>query len=381
MASRRETSLLDLPNELLEHITEYLELEPDINVLCQTNRRLYGLFDNCLYRHNVAQSGSSALLWAAAVGREVTVLKLLKEGANVHTTNRLQKTPLFLAAQNGHDAVLQLLLSVDGIDADAQNNEELTPLTLAAIGGHKKVVELLLARYDVDADHSAMGGIGPSPLSYAALNGQEDVVSLLLATGRVDPNFKDMMLETPLYFAAEGGHVGVVKLPLAQEGIDPDPMDDIHRTPLSIATAHRHEEVVKLLLDRGCVMPDRHDGWIPPPPYLEDELKGRFVSVHQRDTRRTSRSRNGQSSRRGRDISGVLRDRRRVRKHSMGEIEIDIDEEDGDIRASAEVVCDGNTSVRTRLPSPNDQERGSEFNLDMIVHDQAIYRIKTRPER
>jgi ankyrin repeat protein len=74
--------LLDLPNELLQSLAEALELERHINAFTQTNRRLYNLLNTYLYRHNVHQLGSSALLWAAERGQKATVQKLLKEGAN-----------------------------------------------------------------------------------------------------------------------------------------------------------------------------------------------------------------------------------------------------------------------------------------------------------
>jgi hypothetical protein len=45
--------LLDLANELLHCISENLELERDINAIAQTNRRLYRLLNNYLYRYNV----------------------------------------------------------------------------------------------------------------------------------------------------------------------------------------------------------------------------------------------------------------------------------------------------------------------------------------
>jgi hypothetical protein len=64
--------LLDLPNELLLKISENLESKRDINAIAQANRRLYCLLDSSLYRYNIQQSGSSALLWAARHGQEAT---------------------------------------------------------------------------------------------------------------------------------------------------------------------------------------------------------------------------------------------------------------------------------------------------------------------
>ena len=49
-------------------ISENLESERYINAIAQVNCRLYCLLDSYLYRYNIQQSGSSALLWAARHG-------------------------------------------------------------------------------------------------------------------------------------------------------------------------------------------------------------------------------------------------------------------------------------------------------------------------
>ena len=74
--------LLDLPNELLHSISEYLESERDINAFTRINRYPYILVNPYLYRHNVQQRRGSALLWAAESGEEATAQRLLEEGAN-----------------------------------------------------------------------------------------------------------------------------------------------------------------------------------------------------------------------------------------------------------------------------------------------------------
>jgi hypothetical protein len=79
--------LLNLLNELLQNVSEYLESERDINAIAQANRRLYYLLDSYLYRYNIQQSRSLALLWAARHGQEVTAQKSLREKANIHATN------------------------------------------------------------------------------------------------------------------------------------------------------------------------------------------------------------------------------------------------------------------------------------------------------
>ncbi|KAF2174966.1 hypothetical protein K469DRAFT_612531 [Zopfia rhizophila CBS 207.26] len=102
--------LLHLANELLYCISENLELERDINAFAQANRRLYRLLNAYLYRYNIRQSRSSALLWAAQYGQEATAQKLLGERADDQATSDCYWTPLWVAAEKGHKGIVKLLL-------------------------------------------------------------------------------------------------------------------------------------------------------------------------------------------------------------------------------------------------------------------------------
>src|SRR5690242_17594853 len=105
--------LLDLENGLVLCISEYLESESDINAFSQSNCRLHDLLNVHLYRHNVQQLRSSGLLWAAEHGQAATAQRFLEEGADIPANGQWQRMPLTLAARNGHEAVVKLLLAKD----------------------------------------------------------------------------------------------------------------------------------------------------------------------------------------------------------------------------------------------------------------------------
>jgi ankyrin repeat protein len=211
-----------------EAVRDLLDLK-DVN----TNRR----------RH----SGSAPLLLAASNGDEAMVRLLLQQGENPESRGQNGDTPLICAARNGHKDVVRLLLDRHGVDTDAHNEANQTPLWCAAENGHDGVVSLLLDLHDVDPNTKDEDGW--TPLMIAAHNGHESVVQLLLQRPDVRPNSKDENGWTSLMIAADKGHDSVVQLLLQRPEVDPNPKDVNCWTPVMIAAYNGHEPVVRLLQD------------------------------------------------------------------------------------------------------------------------------------
>ena len=179
--------------------------------------------------------------------------------------SRLGMDNIRLAAFNGHDTIIRLLLAADNVDVESKDRDSRTPLSWAAGNGHEAVVQLLLATDNVDVESKDRHG--RTPLSQAAGNGHEAVVQLLLATGNVEVGSKDVRDQTPLSRAAGSGHEAVVRLLLSTGNVDVRSKDRWGQTPLSWAVESGHEAVVRLLLAKGNVDIDSgKDGEIPQPP-------------------------------------------------------------------------------------------------------------------
>ena len=245
------------------------------------------------------RKGKTALHLAAKKGHEAVVQLLVKNDANVNAEDEEQqrdwegvvgelgrvttitkgKTALHLAAEEGHKAVVQLLVE-NGANINAEEQEKplfgntrkgRRALHLAAEKGHEAVVQLLVenganvnAQEVVVEDGAIVNAqeeekeekegqatttrMGKTALHLAAKKGHEATVKLLLDY-KADLDAKDYYCEwTALHHAAEGGHEAAVKL-LLDHKADVDAKGYYDRTALHEAAQGGHEATVKLLLD------------------------------------------------------------------------------------------------------------------------------------
>ncbi|KAK5736776.1 hypothetical protein LTS12_026079 [Elasticomyces elasticus] len=174
---------------------------------------------------------------------------------HVDQVNKDRWTPLDAAASNGHSEVVRLLLHKDtdvnkvnvtnrlqevGTDAKAVSKGERTPFYLAAQNGHLNVVDRLL---EVEADANAVSKNGWTSFHLAAQNGHLNVVDRLQEVG-VDAN-KDGW--TPFHLTAANGHLSIVNR-LLELGLHPDDLNDANMSPFHLAAQHGRVEVMESCL-------------------------------------------------------------------------------------------------------------------------------------
>ncbi|KAK1775287.1 ankyrin repeat-containing domain protein [Copromyces sp. CBS 386.78] len=211
----------------------------------------------------IGDKGQWTLLCLAAGNGHETVVKLLLDTAKVDLHSEELQTARWFAAQNDYKAVVKMLLDTGKVDVDWKHEDGLTAaLYRAASHGHEVVVQLLVdtGKVNVDRKHK---DILTAALYRAASYGHEAVVKVLLDTGKVDTDAKDEWGPTALHWMAARGHEAVVKLLLDTGKVDVDAKDKYGKTALYIAARNGHEAVVKLLLDTGKVdvnAKDRYEG-------------------------------------------------------------------------------------------------------------------------
>ncbi|KAH8649867.1 ankyrin repeat-containing domain protein [Xylariales sp. PMI_506] len=228
------------------------------------------------------------LLAAAKVGNEAEARQLLQNGAEVNSKSSFgDQTPLSCAAQNGHTAIVRLLLEHNAdVNLEVERRighdegELITPLCLAIEKGHEAIMRLLLEKGG-NINHESINKL--KLLQHAAWGGQEAIVRFFLFEQNVKVDWSSSYGRQLFLQATRGGHVAVVRLMLdlgadgtlwepiisaAGQGdekmvrlllesgadVNAKSQDSIHasQTPLFYAVRNGHEATVRLLLEKGA---------------------------------------------------------------------------------------------------------------------------------
>ena len=215
--------------------------------------------------------GETALLVAADLGSDALGRALVVEGAVSDAADNRGRTPLHMAAIRGHDAMAELLLE-HGADVNASSmkaemgerlslpsyqgfplpevsatQEGWTPLHLAACEGHDAMVHLLL-EHGADATISPKSGL--TPLHSAAYKGYAHIAELLLLHGAA-ADAETHSGWTPLQLAVKAEQVAAAQVLLAH-GADVNRRDPEGLTPLLCAVEASNRAFVDLLIEMGA---------------------------------------------------------------------------------------------------------------------------------
>ncbi|KAI8921659.1 ankyrin repeat-containing domain protein [Entophlyctis helioformis] len=125
----------------------------------------------------------TALHHACERGHTASTRALLQCGADASLPDSQGRSPLFLAAHEGHVNVCRVLLTEADTHVDQVDKTQRTALMLAAKYGHVTVCRMLV---EAGARVDAVDRLGCTALMYAAHCGHSEVCDLLLQSGASD---------------------------------------------------------------------------------------------------------------------------------------------------------------------------------------------------
>lgn len=259
--------MLAVENEHLDIVRELLELNVSVDAarssdgmtalhLAAKNGNLAILEELIEKKADIEErchNGASPLFVAAQNGHNEIIIKLLRSGCDVfwhHATDPTKEDsrhviyPIFAASQNGHTHTVKLLLDNEFTDY-ARDPDGYSSLHIAAEQGNLDLVNLLL-EYKAKVNATTFDGI--TPIYVAAMNGHLSVVVQLIQAG-ANVNLSRADGLTPLAAAAENGHAEVVcELLKAKAIINTNVViKSKNYTPLYMAIYNNHLRVAEIL--------------------------------------------------------------------------------------------------------------------------------------
>lgn len=187
-----------------------------------------------------------ALLAAAETGDVERVKELLAQGADVHTANAADVTPLIAAAYRNNLEVARALIEA-GADVNVQDNTQQSAYLISTSDGYLELLRLTLA---AGADVHSKDSYNGTGLIRAADRGHVEIIAELLKTD-IEIDHVNRLGWTALLEAiilGDGGprHTEVVRL-LVEAGADVNLADGSGVTPMEHARRQGYGEMLSIL--------------------------------------------------------------------------------------------------------------------------------------
>ena len=200
--------------EKLDDNDDYLEEKTNLHLI-----KMFRIQCHVKFRETENFFQFHSPLHSASEDGDLHLVKFILEHFKMSKLERddFGKTPVHMAAKNGHTEVVQILSDYFD-DPNASDNEGSsygwTPISLAAKNGHMEIVKILLdsikRKMVLQEDANNAASMWKS-MKIAVINGHTKIVKALAACC-FTPNPRDAQLIYLVELAAVGGHWDVLKL-------------------------------------------------------------------------------------------------------------------------------------------------------------------------
>lgn len=214
----------------------------------------------------VAESRNDRFYQLCGLGKTHLIERMLEADRDLHTINidwqnfESKCTPLLIASANGHEKIVDILLS-KGADVKMRDERGATALHHAAQSGHSAIVEMLI---NAGCDLDAVDKNKWTPLMNACYWANEAALLVLLKAG-ADSNLRNVDGRTALHEVCRSPSnkeevLASIAKRLIQSGSDVNlssaSQEDLNA--LMYAAYHNHVGVANVLIEYNCNI-DRTD--------------------------------------------------------------------------------------------------------------------------
>ncbi|KAK6519990.1 hypothetical protein TWF506_000283 [Arthrobotrys conoides] len=219
--------------------------------------------------------GRTPLHLAAENGHHGSISPLIKLGADNLAKDSSGRTPLHLAAESGAlESIRALIDSTAPADSTTLVDSSLlrkavatkddsgqTPLHLAAKNGHLESLDVLAKANIVDVLEE--DNFGQTPLHLAVLGDHSKVVERLCELEK-EIVARGKGSQTPLHLAAKSGHLKSLRILIKSNKLQVMAKDSFGRTPLHVAVINGNLEIVRDLVEAGAGVSTEDENGVSP---------------------------------------------------------------------------------------------------------------------
>jgi len=192
----------------------------------------------------------SPLMWAALMGQEETMQKLLEHGAKIdYQESETGYTALMYAAQLDQPKSVRFLLE-NGANYNLEGKDGSLALMLAMQENNEEIVDMLMEK-GAKMNLKLLDPAGYDFLTVLSDRASPKIVQIAIKMGANVNEQNAANKRTALIIAAMSDKMEVMKL-LLENGADPNIVDNNLYSPLMVASIRNNYNIVKLLVEHGA---------------------------------------------------------------------------------------------------------------------------------